>query len=216
LGLHLLVEQEMGREQFLTWPNRMTMLRIILIGPFVVALLNLQTWWWARYGALLIFALMAMSDALDGWLARRFRQETPLGRFLDPLADKLLITCAMILLGLESTTIPPYKIPSWVVVSALGKDLFVIVGFFLIFIVTGHVFIRVGWPGKLCTDFQMVLVLVVLLGPDLSRVGGFIHTLLWMLWIGSAAFAALTCWQYFRVGMRFVHVLSQREKEEPA
>lgn len=210
----------MARERFLTWPNRMTMLRIILIGPFVVLLLNLQNpdWQWVRHGAIFVFALMSISDALDGWLARRFSQESPLGRFLDPLADKLLVMCAMILLGLEATTVVGFKIPGWVVVAAIGKDLFVVVGFLLIFIVTDQVFIRVGWVGKLCTDSQMILVLIVLLGPDLLRLGepagSIVRAILVALWAISSLLAAGTCWQYFRVGMRFVDSLSEQRPNE--
>jgi len=209
----------MSRERFLSWPNRLTMLRIILIGPFVVSLLNLQssTWHGARHCALSIFAAMAFSDLLDGYLARRFNQESPLGRFLDPLADKLLITCAMVLLGLESTAVPTFRIPSWVVVAAIGKDLFVVVGFLLVFIVTGRVLIRPGWLGKLCTDAQMVLVVGVLLGPDLELLGKigsiFIRTLVPILWVACSALAVFTCWQYFRVGMKFVNNLAAKEAE---
>lgn len=201
----------MPRERFLTWPNRLTMLRIVLIGPFVILLLNIQdvTWLWARHGALAIFAAMAMTDLFDGYLARRFNQESPLGRFLDPLADKLLITSAMILLGLEGTSVPGFRIASWVVVAAVGKDMFVVVGFLLVFIVTGRVFIRPGWSGKLCTDSQMALVVVVLVGPDFVLLGDLasdlIRTLMVVLWVASSLLAVLTCWQYFRIGMRFAN-----------
>ena len=201
----------MARERFLTWPNRLTMLRIILVAPFVVCLLNLRTPYAlsARYGALGIFALMAFSDLLDGYLARRFNQESPLGKFLDPLADKLLIACAMILLGLEKSSVVGFRVPSWVVVAAVGKDLFVVVGFLLVFIVTGYIFIRPGWFGKLCTDSQMALVVAVLLGPDFTAVGrassAVIYWLVRLLWLVSTLLAILACWQYFRTGMRFAH-----------
>jgi len=81
---------------WLNWPNRITIGRIVLVVPFVICLLNLNNPEWTgwRYVALVLFSFMAVSDGLDGFLARRLREETPLGRFLDPVADKLLIACA--------------------------------------------------------------------------------------------------------------------------
>lgn len=199
----------MARQAYLSWPNRLTMLRLVLIGPFVVTLLNMQTpsWnGWGRVASLIIFAVMAITDALDGWLARRLHAETPLGRFLDPVADKLLITCAMILLGLHDTTVVGYEIPNWVVVAAIGKDIFVVLGFLLVFIVTGQIFIEPGWSGKWCTEIQMVMVVVVLLGPDLAKVNeAAVNGALWVLWFAATAAAIVTCWLYFRKGARFVH-----------
>jgi len=210
-------ETIMIHQRYLTWPNRLTMLRIILIGPFVVSLLNLRepAWQpWARYTAITVFAAMAISDGLDGYLARTFRQETLLGRFLDPVADKLLVVCAMVLLGIENTTVPGFQIPSWVVVGALGKDLFVVVGFLLVFIVTGRVFIKPGWSGKVCTNIQMMLIVTVLFGPDLARANRIVPAaLLWVLWISSTFFAALTCWLYYRNGARFAHRVAEDQPE---
>jgi len=75
---------------WLNWPNRITIGRIVLVAPMVICMLNLNATWpgW-RYLALGLFSLMAISDALDGFLARRLKEETQLGRFLDPVADKL-------------------------------------------------------------------------------------------------------------------------------
>ena len=115
-----------------SWPNRITIARILLVGPFVVALLHLQdaVWHeWARYWALLTFALMAISDGLDGYLARRLHEESAVGRFLDPLADKLLIFCSVILLAHPSTQVPGIRLPSTAAVIAVGKDVIVVLGF---------------------------------------------------------------------------------------
>ncbi len=203
----------MSRERFLTWPNRLTMLRIILIAPFVVCLLNLQHDQWgqfARRSALVVFALMSISDLLDGHLARKLNQETPLGRFLDPVADKLLVTSAMVLLGFAGA------VPSWVVVAAIGKDLFVVVGFLLVFIVTGKILIKPGVFGKLCTASQMALVVAVLLAPDIvgqmSVKPAQMRGLLTFLHVVCTTLAALTCWQYFRSGMRFSHSLEEHSE----
>lgn len=202
----------MERKDILNWPNRLSMLRIVLIAPFVWCLINLQDpeWGlWARRGALIVFALMSLTDGIDGFLARRFNQQTELGRFMDPVADKLLVTCAMILLGIDYTAVPHFKIPNWVVICAIGKDLFVVLGFVILFLVTRHIFIRPGWAGKICTLSQMILVVVTLLGPDLLHLTPMgptsVAALLWFLWVASAILAMLTCWQYFRRGVVFAH-----------
>jgi len=187
------------------------MLRIILIPVFVVMLANLQSPWGeaARWGALGIFAMMAVSDGLDGWLARRFHQTTPLGRFLDPFADKVLIASAMILLTLRETSVPGYSIPNWVVVGALGKDIFVVVGFLLVFIITGDVFIKPVAVGKACTDAQLALVLTTLLAPDIARQGpGATQGVAWLLlalYVLATALAVLAAVQYYRLGAHHTH-----------
>jgi len=208
----------MSQKYLLSWPNRLTMLRIILVGPFVVAILNLRSqewiWPWSRHLAAAIFAVTILSDTLDGYLARKWHQETPLGRFLDPVADKLLITCGMILLGLEGTCVETstglsFKFPNWVVVAAIGKDLFVVIGFLVVFIVTGKIFIKPTWAGKSTTVSQMALILATLLGPDfaaLGRIGTVVaYDLTRALWFITAGLAIITCWNYFRIGQRFVH-----------
>ncbi len=200
----------MARERWLSWPNRITMLRIILIGPFVVLILNINDpqWYWARHAAILIFIAMAVSDALDGYLARRFNQQTRIGRFLDPLADKLLIVCAMVLLGISKTAVPGFKLPSWVVVAAIGKDLFVVIGFLLVFLETGKIFIKPTAIGKACTASQMILLILTLIAPDLIVIDQYLKMIIIgavkSLWVITAVLAMLTCWDYFRSGMRFV------------
>lgn len=188
----------------LTWPNRITLSRIILVAPFVVCLLNLQDPQWAtvaRRTALAILALMAVSDVLDGFLARRLRQETPLGRFLDPIADKLLVICAVVLLARENTSVPGCMLPSAVVVAALGKDLLVVVGFCVIYMITSRACISARRPGKLCTFSQLVTVLVVLLWPDLP---GFLRRTPEVCWWAATGLAAIAAVDYFRFGQRFV------------
>ena len=108
---------------WLNWPNRITIARIVLVGPLVICLLRLNSGWehW-RHLALALVTITALSDALDGFLARRLGEETPLGRFLDPVADKLLIACAVVLLSVNSTAVIGFRLPSWVPVVALGKD----------------------------------------------------------------------------------------------
>ena len=101
----------------LTWPNRISILRLLLVAPLIVLLLNQYRWDFARHAALGVFAIMAISDFVDGQLARRLHMQTRLGAILDPLADKVLIMSSVILLSLEPTAVPGARSsparPSW-------------------------------------------------------------------------------------------------------
>ena len=112
----------------LNWPNRISILRLLGVPPFVMLLLDQRDWPGARYLAMAVFVAMGFSDALDGYLARRGGQITRLGSILDPLADKALIICAVILLGRHRASVPGVRLPDWVAVSVVGKDLWVVTG----------------------------------------------------------------------------------------
>lgn len=193
----------------LTWANRITVSRIVLVAPFAVCLLNLREPGWetiSRRTALAVMAVMAASDLLDGLLARRLRQETPLGRFLDPVADKLLVVCAVVLLGHAETSVPGYVLPSVVLVAAIGKDVLVVVGFCLIYLITARVCIVPRRLGKVCTVVQLGMVAAVLLGPDLPASVRWVPRAIWWVASGLAAAAAV---DYFRFGQRFVASVAQ-------
>lgn len=155
---------------WLNWPNRVTLSRLVLLPPFVIALLNLREEWpgW-RYVALGLFILMGISDAIDGLLARRLNQITMLGKVLDPLADKLLITASLVLLSVGSTSVPGFQLPNWLPVVAIGKDVIVVIGFGMIYLGTGRALIAPRPLGKLCTLLQLSTVGFALIGTDLPR-----------------------------------------------
>jgi cardiolipin synthase (CMP-forming) len=189
----------------LSWPNRVTITRILLVAPFVVCLLHMQdpAWMpWARYAALGIFALMAISDGLDGYLARRLQQKTRLGAFLDPMADKILITCAMLMLGYSGTAIVGKRIPAEVVVAAIGKDVMIVLGFMIIFFLTGQALVKTRLAGKACTAVQLLTVLSVLLWPNMPW---WLNRLPDTLWWLSLAIAGIATLDYVRVGGRFLN-----------
>lgn len=186
---------------WLNWPNRITIARIVLVVPLVICLLRLNSGWehW-RHLALALVTITALSDALDGFLARRLGEETPLGRFLDPVADKLLIACAVVLLSVSSTAVNGLKLPSWVPVIALGKDVLIVIGFGLVYATTGRFFIEPRIWGKACTMVQLVLIVYCLLAPDLP----FSATGVWRgLYWSASALAIVTVADYFRIGNRF-------------
>ncbi len=147
-------------------PNKLTIFRIILIVPFVILLLgNHQEWGWfvalfqgARpyldYVALAIFIIASLTDLIDGKIARKYHMVTNFGKFMDPLADKLLVCAAMIAL------VEMGRIPSWVVIIIISRE-FIISGFRLIASDNGVVIAASHW-GKFKTTFQMVMICLML------------------------------------------------------
>jgi CDP-diacylglycerol--glycerol-3-phosphate 3-phosphatidyltransferase len=196
----------MSRAPSLGWPNRISIARALLVAPFVVCMLNLDDPQrpWVRHVAVVIFSLMAASDWLDGWLARRLGDVSPLGAFLDPLGDKLLITSAVILLaaiGVTDHAAPGerLRLPSWVVVSAISKDLGVLLGVGIVRLATGRTVIAVRRLGKWCTTVQFVMALSMLLWPDLPAA---LRGLPRVLWWAAGVLAAASLFDYLRNGYR--------------
>ena len=136
-------------------PNKLTVFRVILIPFFVLFLLvpifgeGIDKW-----VALAIFIIASLTDLLDGKIARKYNLVTDFGKFMDPLADKLLVCSAMIcLVGLQ-------KIPSWIVVVIIARE-FIISGFRLIAVENGRVIAASYW-GKFKTTFQMIMVVLMI------------------------------------------------------
>lgn len=191
----------------LSWPNRISILRLLLVAPFVVLLMNQNQpeWGFARHTAVGIFVAMALSDWIDGVLARKLNARTRLGAILDPLADKTLIICAAVLLSLPESAVPSAPLPGWVVVAIVGKDLWVTIGFVVVYLVTDRFHIQPTFAGKLCTVGQIWLVGLTLIAPDLDLIGAQAGS--WaaaiMAWV-AAALCVLAVVSYLRLGLRFV------------
>ena len=130
-------------------PNKLTIIRMVLIVPFVVLLLAGFDWI-----ALAIFIEASLTDMLDGKIARKYNLVTNFGKFMDPIADKLLVCAAMIVL------VEMNRIPSWIVVIIIGRE-FVINGFRLIASDNGVVIAASYW-GKFKTVFQMIMICLMI------------------------------------------------------
>ena len=143
-------------------PNKLTIFRVILILPFVLLLLGAHTGWsflsgiaeWADYIALIIFIVASLTDLLDGKIARKYNLITNFGKFMDPMADKLLVCAALICL------VELGRIPSWVVIIIISRE-FIISGFRLIASDNGLVLAASYW-GKFKTTFQMIMVCLMI------------------------------------------------------
>ncbi len=188
----------------ISWPNRVTLTRIILVVPFVMVLMHLQdpVWSdWARWTALIIFAVMAVTDGLDGYLARKLNAESAAGKILDPLADKILIFFSVILLAHQGTHVEGALLPAEVAIIAIGKDLIVVIGFCVIYFSTSRIYIDPRKVGKWCTLTQLLMIMAILLSPDLPHS---LQRLPVVLWWAASILAAATVIRYFQLGHRFV------------
>lgn len=135
-------------------PNKLTLFRVILIVPFVVFLLTGIGGKASDWIALAIFIVASLTDLLDGKIARKYNLVTNFGKFMDPLADKLLVCSAMIcLIELE-------RIPAWVVIVIIARE-FIISGFRLI-ASDNHIVIAASYWGKFKTTFQMIMVCLMI------------------------------------------------------
>ncbi len=192
----------------LNWPNRISLLRLLLLAPFVFLVMNQnRPGWhgWARHAALGVFVIMSVSDVADGMLARRLNARTRLGAILDPLADKALVIFAVVLLSMPDFQVPAVPVENWVAIAAVGKDLWVVVGWLVIYLVTDTFLFRPTLAGKAATFAICVLIPAVLLAPELNRLGGQAGTrLVWGLQVVVTVLCILAVISYTRVGLAFI------------
>ena len=134
-------------------PNKLTIFRVILI-PFFLVLLLFDITAYDKWIALAIFIVASLTDFLDGYIARKYNLVTNFGKFMDPLADKLLVCSAMICL------VELARIPAWVVIVIIARE-FIISGFRLVASDNGVVIAASYW-GKFKTTFQIVMICLMI------------------------------------------------------
>jgi len=151
-------------------PNKLTVLRMIMIVPFVFFMLTDAAGDMSKWIALALFVVASLTDLLDGHIARKYNLVTNFGKFMDPLADKLLVCAAMICL------VENDKIPSWVVIVIISRE-FIISGFRLIASDNGIVIAASYW-GKFKTVFQMIMI--VLMIADIAAIQIVTQIVMWI------------------------------------
>ncbi len=200
----------------LSWANRITIARILMIVPFVICMLKSNesdVGNTMRYAALVVFLFMAASDVLDGYIARVKKQVTKLGSFLDPMADKLLMACACLLLASGRASVSGFKLPPTVVVLIIGKDLFLMLGFLIVYLITQQVRIVPAAIGKIATCLQISMVTGILIGPEVSV---FVPGWIWFLrfiWWAAAGTAILSTLIYIVNGSRYIEEFEQQAEQ---
>ena len=152
-------------------PNKLTILRVLMIPFFVLFMLMDITGAADKWIAVTIFIVASLTDFLDGYIARKYNLVSNFGKFMDPLADKLLVSAAMICL------VEMGRLPAWVVIVIISRE-FIISGFRLIASDNGVVIAASYW-GKFKTVFQMAMIIVLIC--NLGGAFGMIETIL--IWV---------------------------------
>jgi cardiolipin synthase (CMP-forming) len=157
----------------MTTANKITIVRILMIPAFVTMAIyygqSIQRGApleWQRYSAIVIFLLAAVSDGLDGYVARRYNQRSSLGVILDPIADKGLLLSGIITLSITnwSELDPGYgRFPAWFPVLVITRDVVILVGAVVLHLLNGRVQVKPSWTGKVATVCQMCAIAWVML-----------------------------------------------------
>jgi len=146
------------KDQFLTLPNLLTLTRLALVPVFLLLSLKRQA-----LGALLVFTAAGLTDFLDGITARLFHLRSRIGTLLDPLADKVLMSTAFLVLTFQDRN-SPSSIPLWLTTSVLGRDFLIASGAWVIYHWRGYKSFFPSLLGKINTVFQVMTIFLVLLG----------------------------------------------------
>ncbi len=186
-------------------PNALTLLRILLTPIFAICLIK------NLFGtALLVFAVAAITDGLDGIVARLFRKKTTLGAFLDPTADKLLLATAFVTLAIQGL------IPSWLTVIVITRDVLILFGVALFSIMHREFEVRPSFLSKTTTVAQLAVVCSVLLGlqvPWVVDVKWLFFDVKWVLFWFAAAMTTVSGFQYIYRGL---NILQEEPSDTPA
>ena len=170
----------------MTWANRLTIFRIVLVPVFITAVLYVKL-----HMALAVFLAAALTDALDGYIARTKKEKTKFGAIMDPIADKLLIGSAFISFCLVAGLPDFLKMPVYVPIIVISRDVIILLGILTIYLDTGKlVDIKPTILGKITTCFQMITIVSVLLGLVFSA---------W-IWNITVILTAVSGVDYIRIG----------------
>src|SRR5881409_3184813 len=152
----------------MTTANKITVVRILMIPAFVTMAIyygqSIQRGApleWQRFTAIAIFLIAAVSDGLDGYVARRYNQRSSLGVMLDPIADKGLLLSGIITLSISnwSDIDPEYgRFPAWFPVLVITRDAVILVGAGILHLLNGKVHVKPNWTGKVATVLQMIAI----------------------------------------------------------
>ena len=151
----------------MTTANKITILRVILV-PVLVVLMYLKLHYWA----LAVFIIASLSDTLDGYIARHYNQVSDFGKFMDPLADKMLVLSAMTMF------VEWHAMPAWVLIIVLVRE-FAVSGLRLVAVDNGRV-IAAAWSGKIKTTVTMIGI-IVMMAIGIPQQIEWLNTTVWIL-----------------------------------
>jgi len=177
---------------FLNVPNTLTIVRIVIIPVFLTAIV------YKRYSyAFYLFIVAAVTDIFDGLFARLKDQRTSLGMFLDPLADKFLIVTAIIILSVYG------RIPKWLAIIVISRDIIVVIGWFLLYLVTGSAKVEPSLPGKATIWVQSIFIAYVLMNMTFFYMPALYPVFQWI----TAGITIISGLHYIYRGFRLTHAI---------
>jgi cardiolipin synthase len=168
-------------------PNILTLIRILLIPLFVILIINKSFGW-----ALIVFAIAGITDGIDGLIARITRQRTELGAYLDPIADKLLLSAGFVTLAIIEF------LPSWLAVIVVTRDVIILLGVLVMILTNSPPKIQPSLVSKVTTFFQISTILLVLA----VEYGSLFRHLSTFAIYGTTLFTILSGSHYIYIGTR--------------
>jgi cardiolipin synthase len=191
----------------MSWPNRITVLRLLLVTPFILLLLDAKENPGYRYSALALVVLLGAGDAVDGILARRTGAVTRIGSVLDPLADYALMISALVTMtfpGVLSQD-PEVHLPNWVAVILVSRAVFMLVGMGILYLLAGFFQGLPSASGKAATVMQFATVAVMCVAEDLIKLSPhLVWCILYALWGVTVLFGVVSWLGYIRMGSKLL------------
>jgi cardiolipin synthase (CMP-forming) len=181
-------------------PNILTALRILMVPLFVICLMREL-----RFFALLVFTFAAISDGLDGLIARYYNQRTALGAYLDPIADKLLLITAFGSLAVLAI------LPGWLTVIVISRDVLILLGIAIFSITNINLEIRPSLVSKWTTFAQLVTVFMVLLNLTFTGAEIIKYSVFWL----TAALTTVSGIHYLYLGLHLLQEANGRSRNAP-
>ncbi len=185
------------RNSAINIPNILTIIRILLIPLFIIFLMKGMF-----HLALLVFTIAAISDALDGLFARYLDQRTLLGAYLDPLADKLLLSSAFIILAVIKI------VPGWVAVIVISRDVLILLGVAIFALADINIEIRPRIISKCTTVSQIATIFFLLLDPKIPGA----DMIKWILCWFTAGITIVSGLHYTYIGMNLIQNASDNNR----
>lgn len=177
-------------------PNSLTILRIALVPVLVILLIQ-----GLYFQALIVFTITSLTDALDGYLARQFKMQTQLGAYLDPIADKALLSTCYITLAITG------NMPAWLAVLVISRDLIILLGILILFLMSVPFEIKPSIISKITTTFQIITVFCILLFLYFTLSYSYI-LLFFLIWI-TAALTVASGLLYMLQGVQLINKHNQ-------
>lgn len=171
-------------------PNVLTLIRVLLIPVFVIFIINKSF-----LAALITFGIAGITDGMDGLIARLTHQRTELGSYLDPIADKLLLSSAFVTLAIIEI------LPSWLSVIVITRDVIILIGFIILVLMNHRPKIQPSIASKITTDFQIATVLVTLLKEYYKVFNNLSNFIIY----GTIFFTIISGFHYIYIGTKLLN-----------